>query len=216
MRKACLDAGQSDLAPPHAIVTQTLSLLLAGSDEARAVSSTEIRDRVWESLATLAADPSVGDDYDQIRRAWESHEAHDKPREEVAAPTRGIAVAEKPLETPVHTVGNHSTIWGHRIGPEAWRIFEEIVRVNGITEVVFGPFQNTGNPPRKPHVRLVASKIPNHIEGKCYDKGPKGTLQTFQIRVANPEERDTILRVVRDHLVSLGHVRSSAFEPVDV
>lgn len=214
VRKACLDAGESDLAPPHAIVTQTLSLLLAGSDEARVVPSAEIRDRVWEALALLAADPAVGEDYDQIRRAWDRHE-DGKPREAPASPAHGIFVSEKPLETPVHTVGNHSMIWGHRIGADAARIFAEIVRVNGITEVVFGPFKNTGNPPRKPHVRLVASKTPTHIEGTCYDKGPKGTLQTFQIRVADPDQRDTILKVVRDHLVSLGHVRPGPIEVTD-
>lgn len=214
VRKACLDAGESDLAPPHAIVTQTLSLLLAESNEARIVTTAEIRDRVWESLALLAADPAVGEDYDQVRRAWDRHE-DGKPREVSAVPSYGICVAERPLETPVHSVGNHATIWGHRIGAEAARIFQEIVRVNGITEVVFGPFKNTGNPPRKPHVRLVASKTPTHIEGRCYDKGPRGTLQTFQIRVADAEQRDTILKVVRDHLVSLGHVRPGPLESPD-
>jgi hypothetical protein len=117
-------------------------------------------------------------------------------------------VHDQPLRVVVRSQGTHRTIWGkNAIGRDAELIFEEMKRVEGIVEIVFGPFRNTHAPPAKPHVRLTASRTAHIIDGKCYDHGKCGTLQTFQVRVANPQTRDQILEVLRKHLTCHGHMR---------
>lgn len=214
VRKTCLAAGTGDIVATRAIVAKTLELLLLGSPEERIVASAEIRETVWEALAQLAADPANEVDYDRVRRAWNEFaddagtgaKSSDQPQ--LALPV----VHEAPLKVTLRTQGTHSTIWGHlnQINPSARAIFDEMRRVDGIVEIVFGPFRNTGAPPSKPHVRVQASKTAHIIDGTCFDKGRKGTLQTFQVHVGNPAARDTILQALRDHLVRYGAIRSGS------
>lgn len=212
VRKACLAAGAGDVVPTRAIVTKMLSLLFDETLEERVLSTTQIKEAVWDALATLAADPLYETDYDAIRRAWEEYREGGRRDggEKVRTPLPRPVVHDAPLEIRRRSFHNHSTIWGNRIGSDAARIFDEIARVDGITEIVFGEFKNTGSPPSRPHVRLKASKTLNIIEGVCYDKGKKGTLQTFQVRVANPAARDSVLEVLREHLEAIGHIRASS------
>ena len=44
-----------------------------------------------------------------------------------------------------------------------------------------------------------------------YDKGDKGTLQDFQLRVADPKMRDAVLSAMIQHLNSQGYIRSVVF-----
>ncbi len=211
IRHACIDAKSDDIVPTRAIVSRTLSLLLDDVYEDRSIASESIEGAVWQAMAELAADPLHETDYDAVRLAWERH---GKP---VTVPTAPAGqqltlvlpqVHPTPLRVKIHTIGGHSTIWGRKgIGEEARVIFDAMRCVDGITEIVLGPFSNSNSPPAKPHVRLQASKTPHLIEGKCYDKGPRGTLQTFQIRVADPGGREAVLQVLRDHLERLGHIR---------
>ncbi|MFQ3587233.1 MAG: ATP cone domain-containing protein [Fimbriimonadaceae bacterium] len=211
VRKACLAAGTGDVVPTRAIVTQTLSLLFDDVVDERVLTTAQIKEAVWEALATLGADPLHETDYDAVRRAWEEYREGGrrpsvvKSQAMLPRPT----VHDAPLVIRRVSRHNHSTIWGAKIGLEAARIFDEIARVDGITEIVFGEFKNTGSPPSRPHVRLKASKTGNIIEGICYDKGKKGTQQTFQVRVANPAARDLVLDVLREHLEACGHIRPS-------
>lgn len=215
VRGACVQARQSDIVPARAIVAKSLELLFDDATDERVLTTTEIRDSVWEAIAELSADPLHQADYEAIRRAWERH-AEAKTGKVLApsiveAPVVPAMIHDKPLEVKLRSQHQHSTIWGNSVGSQAMRIFDEIKRVEGITEIVFRQFSNTGSPPSKPHVRVQASKQAHIIEGKCYDNGKKGTLQTFQIRVANPAQRDAVLLALREHLTSAGHIRAIVF-----
>jgi transcriptional regulator NrdR family protein len=218
VRRACLAAGTGDVVPTRAIVARTLALLMEDAVTERVLTSEEIVESVWQAMAELAADPVHEVDYDCIRKAWESHATQATRVDAPAAPTPELPVPiihEKPLPIPVRSTGTHRTMWGrgHKVSDGAARIFDEIRRVDGIMDISFGPFSNTHSPPAKPHVRLQAAKEAHLIEGKCYDLGAFGTLQTFRIRVANPAARDMILGVLREHLVRAGHIRSNVYSP---
>ncbi len=211
IRHACIDAKADDIVPTRAIVSRTLGLLLDNVYEERSVSSEDIEGAVWQAMAELAADPLHETDYDAVRQAWERH---GKPiAAPLTAPGQQLTLAlpqvhTTPLKVKVHTIGGHSTIWGKKgVGDGARAIFDAIRCVDGITEIVLGPFSNSNSPPAKPHVRIQASKTPHLIDGRCYDKGVKGTLQTFQVRVADPTARDAVLQVLRQHLEKQGHIR---------
>jgi transcriptional regulator NrdR family protein/nucleoside 2-deoxyribosyltransferase len=211
VRKACLAAEQSDMVPARAVVARAVRKLLADGGRQVVLTTTQIRNVVWEALAELAADPLQEADYDRIRAAWEEYSNARRATKQAVLDTilKEIQIHDAPLKIPWRRVGNHSLIWGNEVGSEARRIFFDISRVTGIVEVRFGQFKNTGAPPAKPHVRLQASKSGNIIEGVCYDNGRKGTLQTFQIRVADEQSRDAILTRLREHLLSCGHIRST-------
>lgn len=206
VRRACSDAAQSDLGPARAIVSYALEKLLGDAREERVVTTSQIEDKVWEAMAELGGDPVVEADFDHIRRAWENfgkQEARLQPTS-----TASVRVNDTPLMVKCDTVGTHSTIWGNSTPQYIRRMFDEMKRVTGISEIRYRAFANAGNPPNRPQVKLTASKTPYIIEGVCYDKGEKGTQQTFQIWVSNPPDRDEVLSVLRDHLSKKGYIRT--------
>lgn len=212
VRRACLAAGASDIVPARAIVAETLSVLLVDRFEQEVVKSAIIKDAVWKALAQLGSDPTHDTDYEAIRLAWQEYESagsgkQTKPR--LAVPV----IHDQPLSVPLRNTGGHSLVWGNRIGGDALKIFEEISRIDGITEIVFGRFANTGAPPSKAHVRLQASNKSGSIDGRCYDHGKKGTLQMFEIHVANKLLRDTVLGTLRKHLTERGMIRPERTSP---
>lgn len=211
VRKACMDAHAGDIVPARAIVSKTVELLGKDGPDERVIETSSLIELVWEAVAELEADPLHDADYTKIRRAWEEHDRKQEVQRRINDTLRP-KVHDFPLEVRARSVGTHSTIWGKsKIGSDAYEIFQEIKKVEGITEIVFGPFQNTHSPPVKPHVRLFASKTIGVIEGHCFDKGEKGTKQSFQIRVANPDVRDQTLEVLKEHLIAKGHIRAVIF-----
>lgn len=213
VRGACVQARQSDIVPARAIVARTLEVLFQEAADERVLTTQEIREAVWQAVAELGSDPAQQGDYEAIRRAWERHAEMKCGKVQapvVEAAVLSVPIHDAPLDVRLHSRG-HKTIWGNRMSSDALQIFGEIMRIEGLSEIVLGPFSNTGSPPAKPHVRIQASKQPTIIEGKCYDKGSHGTLQTFQVRVANSAQRDAILATLRAHLIERGHIRSIVF-----
>lgn len=209
IRRACVGACQSDIAPAHAAEAKATKLLLDGTKRSKIITTSELKAFVWEAMASLAAEPGQLADYDAIRVAWEAYKEGKSKRKLQDLIALRATIHDRPLDVRISS-GPHSLIWGHKVGAEAARIFEEIAKVEGITEIRFGPFRNAGPPPARPHVRLQASKTANLIDGNCYDHGTKGTLQTFQIRVADDDKRDGVLAALRFHLQNLGLIRAAA------
>ncbi len=161
LRKACLDAGQSDILPPRVITAQALALILAAVAKSDGfISTAMIKELTWEAMAEIAAEPQNVADYDKIRQSWDSG----KPLKVIGD---SIGIHAKPLEVKVRTHGTHSTIWGplHKITSSARDIVNAICCVEGITEVVFGPFTNTHSPTPPPPFPFVGYKNRKLIEG---------------------------------------------------
>ena len=70
-------------------------------------------------------------------------------------------------------------------------MFQTIVRVLGITEVVLREFSHKESRERVGGV-VTESSTPNVLEGKVFDRGEKGNIQTFQIRIQADEEKTRI------------------------
>lgn len=214
VRRACIDAKQSDVGPPRAIVLKALEWLHLEEGKCHAISTKQLRDAVWTGLSELASDDIEEVDYRAIQTAWESHESGRRSRPATAAKSikAPVPIHPLPLDVPLRHPKGHSTIWG-KMGAKRWppttrQIFEEMCKVEGVSEILFRRFENTGSPPATPHVKLFESRQPTIIEGKCYDKGEKGTMQMFQVFVHDAQRRDSILERMRDHLYHQGFIRS--------
>ena len=74
---------------------------------------------------------------------------------------------------------------------DARHVFHIISETPGITRITLGPF-NGKDSRRTCGASVKSSETPFLIEGKLYDKGKKGTMQTFHIRVQNNTEKARI------------------------
>ena len=215
IRRACQAAGRDDVIVPVTVVPVVIEKLLVKGVWEEQVSAAMIRDAVWEVLAELEADPLRGDEYAGIRAAWERHDRRAKGDRAAAAPAAGrppdgpgpefVTVAKKPYRIVVECRKSHSTIWGRNvrnlndIPPPARDIFKEIAKVQGIKRVRFGQFRHGGHEGGC-RAEIMASKSPGYIEGKCYDAGVKGGLQTFHIEVLDPDQTEAIRQTLIRHL----------------
>lgn len=226
IRWACQAAGKDDVIVPTTVVPVVIEkLLVKGGVWREQVSSAMIRDAVWDVLAELEADPLRGDVYAGIRAAWERHDRRAKGGEEAAdgatpagAPHPAgsgpefVTVAKKPYHITIECRKSHGTIWGksvrhlNDIPPPVRGIFKEIARVQGIKRVRFGQFRRGGHEGGC-RAEIIASKTPGVIEGKCYDAGIKGGLQTFHIEVLDPDQTEAVRQALIRHLRGLGMMR---------
>ena len=76
---------------------------------------------------------------------------------------------------------------------EARSIFRKTASVPGVTRIMLGPFGHKGER-RKCQAWVGGSRTANVIEGKLYDRGPKGTLQSFQVHMQSDDARPAIRR----------------------
>ena len=75
--------------------------------------------------------------------------------------------------------------------------------VAGITAIHLGAF--SGKQRRKSVAASVTeSQTPNVLEGKLFDRGEKGTMQTFQVRVRDDARKPNILARCKAALESAG------------
>ena len=104
---------------------------------------------------------------------------------------RGAAAARlgPVLNVLIFSDKSHATIWGKAVkrledipSAPARRLFQAIMRVEGIGDIRLTK-TSTASASRGPAAELMSSKTPGVIEGKLFDKGKKGNVQYFQIRV---------------------------------
>ena len=175
------------------------------------VTTTAIRDAIaividhLESSGTLEAEQISG-----MSEVWRRKEP-DSLRSLLHIPQRAVSggIQDKPLRVRVFSQKSHSTIWGKAvkkmsdIPAPAYRVFKEISRIEGIQEIRLTKMRK-GHGKDEVMVDLTASTTAGLIEGKCYDKGVKGQVQMFQIRVHNPDRVRLILTRLIKHLSSMG------------
>ena len=209
IRKACHTAGKDDLIVPAKVVPLVIERLLEGGQAVGGrVTTSAIKEAVWDVLALLEADPLRGEEFAGIRRAWESYNRKAKmsPLErELASVGKAVPLSPAPLQVLVEAGKSHTTIWGVHVQklediPLPVRgIFQEITCVPGIRRIHFGPF-DWGHTEDRCRVELFASKTSGIIEGKCYDQGKKGNVQSFQLEVLDPGQAEAIRQALIHHL----------------
>ena len=105
---------------------------------------------------------------------------------------------------------SHATIWGTTVkrlddipSADAREVLSNIVSVPGITAINLGPFGRKES--RNTSGAMVAvSPTPFVIEGKLFDRGVKGTMQSFQVRVQSDDAKERGATAIEKELRNTG------------
>jgi len=157
-----------------------------------------INDAVLASLKELEKDARYAPAVKGVADAWQ------RRRDAKRASPLGKP-ARKPPAEPGHEViiasgKSHATIWGKAVkglgdipSPDARSAFQAVWTVAGITRIALGQFSHKEERSTV-GIWVGASKQSSVIEGKLYDKGEKGTIQTFQVRTQHARNTTSVLR----------------------
>ena len=191
---ACAAAGLDNLVVPRIVLPRVVDRL-GRRKIGDQVTTGDIHTAVRRTFEELAADGSRHGMVEGVLDVWPADRAFER---------RGITAAmAEPAEarTPsvrVRSPKSHSTIWGKHVpalsqipSATARRVFETIIRTPGITEIVLGRFGHKESRGRVCGM-VAESPTPNVLEGKVFDKGDKGTVQTFQVRVQDDDQKARI------------------------
>ena len=225
---ACRDARRDDVVMPRLVLPEVIERLRKSDRRMRRqLTTATIDETVREVLSELEADPVHGEMAVGILDAWRRRVTD---RRSLRSPfddanlhgdgDGGTGVAKPRLEfgverllretsVPVSCGGkSHATIWGTTVkrlddipSADARSVLSSIASVPGITAIVLGPFGRKES--RNTSGAMVAvSPTPFVIEGKLFDRGVKGTMQSFQVRVQSDDAKETVASAIETELRS--------------
>ncbi len=190
VRMACRAANRDDIVIPKLVLPRVIEQL-RGADRGvkKTVTTTDIDRAVADALDRLQGDAVHAHSVAGVLDAWQR-------RGRVSAPSPGRpgdpGAGAPPLENQVPVScgpKSHATIWGKTVkrledipSPAARSVFRRIASVPGITRIMLGKFGHKGRR-QQCQASVHASKTRYVIDGKLYDPGPKGTMQSFQVWV---------------------------------
>ena len=193
---ACAAAGRNDVIVPRIALPLVIERLKRRKID-DAVTTRDIHIAVRRTFEELTADRSHRSTVAGVLDQWHA-------KDDRQGGNRRASVAAKPtrqhqrVSVRVHSTKSHGTIWGKGVrgigdipSDQARRVFQTIVRVPGITEVVLREFGHKESRERVGGV-VTESSTPNVLEGNIFDRGEKGNIQTFQIRIQADEEKTRI------------------------
>ena len=195
VRAACQAAKRDDIVIPRLVLPRVIEQLRGGHRGVKkSVTTTDIDRAVADVLDELLGDAVHAEAVARVLDAW--HRRKRRPRRG-GTPTG----PEGPLSegrVPVSCGKSHATIWGKTVSrvediPSigARRVFQSIGSVSGVTRITLGPFGRKGS--RKDCRAWVrVSTTPRAIEGKLFDQGPKGTMQSFQVWVQSDARKASV------------------------
>lgn len=198
VRGACRAAGRDDIVVPGLIFPAVIDRLKKSDRRIRKqLAAGQIHREALHMLSALAGDPAHARAVAGVEARWRSRFERKRSvrpgaprRRPHGAPGGGVEVScgEK----------SHATIWGKTVralddvpSAEARAALGAIRGVPGVTRIVLGPF-GRGRPRRPGTVDVAVSMTPHVIDGTLFDKGSKGTAQTFQIWVQFDANKDRI------------------------
>ena len=205
VRGACHDAKRDDIAIPRLVLPRVIERLRASDRKInKSFTTTDIDNAVMDILNLLESDPLHADSVSGVLHAWRER------RDRTARLTMPVRISTDRKRLPAAQVPvssgskSHATIWGHTIkriedipSPAARHVVGIIVSVQGITKITLGQFGHKSS--RSSCQAWVGeSNTPFVIEGKLYDTGPKGTMQSFQVWL----QSDDAKQVVADEIES--------------
>lgn len=225
---ACRDARRDDVVMPRLILPEVIERLRKSDRRMRRQLTTATIDAtVREVLSELEADAVHGEMAVGILDAWRCRvtdrrslpASFDDPIRRgdgvggVAEPKLNLGGERRFSETsvPVSCGGkSHATIWGTTVkrlddipSADAREVLSSIVSVPGITAIHLGPFgrkesRNTSG------ATVAVSPTQFVIEGKLFDRGVKGTIQSFQVRVQSDDAKETVATAIEKELRNTG------------
>lgn len=208
---ACRSAGRNDIVVSREALPAIIEHLKKSKRKIQdRVPSREINRAVSATLGEIESDRTRRATFEGVLRHWQLKSKEKLPDEG----TSGIHPGQGRWEAGVEVSGTkaHSSIWGRTIrsvsdipSAEARRTLDVIARTPGITRIRLGPFSRASRR-RSTSAFVKASNTPYVLEGGLYDDAEKGTLQTFQVRVQNNEEKDAVLRYIVVNLRTAGYL----------
>ena len=196
LRFTCGKAGRHDLVVPQLVLVALAERLggPVGKAGVRRITATDIDRHVLDLLERLESSDEHRETVKGVAAAWRAGAAR-KQTARVKGRGRGEdepATATRVLAVSLASDKSHATIWGKTVkrledvpSAPARRLFEAIMRVEGVRDIRLTKM-GSASTSRATAAELMASKTPGVIEGKLFDKGRKGNVQYFQIRVHDP------------------------------
>ena len=202
IRIACRATRCDDILIPGMALPAIIEGLRTRSKAARKrLTSRTIHEQVLTSLDDLSRTVI---DAAPVAEEWRrNHATKRRPADHTpvspASPDGAVSVE-------IRAAKSHATIWGTTVrklddipSQPARDILMNIQSVPGITRIVLGPFGHKGS--RSRSCALVRhSPTPLVIEGILYDRGRKGTMQTFQVRIQADGHKQGIIEQIEARL----------------
>ena len=202
IRAACRGAGRDTIVGPGFILPKVIDHLKESSRQMNNQFPTSLIDKeVLEALKELECDPALQPQTIQgVSAEWELVRDN-KHRDPLSHTPNSDASQSSASQIGVEIscgAKSHGTIWGKTVNnlqdipsTEARRVFNIIQQIPGITRIMLGPFGHQDSR-TSCKATVSTSTTPCVIEGKLFDKGEKGTMQSFQVKVQFDSETDTV------------------------
>lgn len=197
IRTACRRAKCDDIIVPRLVLPAIIECLKKSTRRiGHALTTSDIDSAVVETLHVLETDPVHAETVKGVLVEWKNTVLNKK--ESFFKHRSSTAMPSSEMKVDVASSKSHATIWGKAIkaleeipSKDARNVLRTISVTPGITRIDLRHF-NSGDSRSTCGASVTSSSTPFLIEGKLYDKGKKGTIQTFQIRVQDDGEKDRI------------------------
>ncbi|MCY4132786.1 MAG: hypothetical protein OXF39_09130 [Nitrospira sp.] len=202
IRTACRHAKCDDIVVPRLALPAIIERLKKSTRRIRhSLTTSDINNAVVATLEDLETDPVHAETVKGVLVKWKTtvlkkNEDFFKHRSSSTVPSSGMKV-------DVASSKSHATIWGKAIksldeipSKDARHVFRTISATPGITRIDLRQF-NSKDSRSTCGAFVESSPTPFLIEGKLYDKGKKGTMQTFQILVQDKGEKERIANDIK-------------------
>ena len=212
VRGACRSAACDDITVPRLVIPEVIERLEHTDRKINeSLTTTDIDRVVVDVLRGLEDAAAYRDSAAGVVDAWRDRAAAGADDPYPAPPPGPGPLDPSIVRIPVSSGSkSHGTVWGASVrsladipSADARSVFRKIASVPGITRITLGPFGRKGER-RECRAWVGGSRTANVIEGKLYDRGPKGTLQSFQVHVQSDDARSVVRREIEDVLRDAG------------
>lgn len=206
IRTACRRAKCDDIVVPRLALPTIIARLKNTRKMGTSLPTSDIDNAVVASLDALERNPVHTETVKGVLVEWKSTGRHKRKKAFSSTDHRAGTIPNSGIKIDVASSKSHATIWGKNVkqlddipSKDARHVFHVISETPGITRITLGPF-NDKDSRGTCGASVKSSKTPFLIEGKLYDKGKKGTMQTFKIHFQNDEEKDRITNDIKASL----------------
>ena len=193
----CATVGRNDVIVPCIALPLVIDRLKRRKID-NEITTRDISIAVRRTFEELTADPSHCNAVDGVLEQWLAKDVHQNRSRQATVAINPVRGQHRKVSVPVHSTKAHGTIWGKGVrgvadfpSADVRRVFEAIVRTPGVIKVVLRQFSRKDSRERVGGV-VTESTTSNILEGKVFDKGEKGSVQTFQVHVQADDEKPRI------------------------
>lgn len=197
IRGAFREAECDDLVVPRLVLELVIDQLDKSDRRIKKQFATrDINEKVAKSLKALEANSDYKQAVKGVLAKWQGYEKSQSSAPEIRRPMGGSPASAG----GVSSAKSHSTIWGKKVNElkdipseKARSLFKEILAIPGVERITLGPFSRREERPDC-CAFIERSEEPSALDGKLFDRGKKGTMQMFQVRIDKNVDKANILK----------------------